>query len=273
MPMEKGSQAALLSLHDIVSCLPSPQQARAGVKERQMFLLGVAFLASVQISSDLRFVQLKLTEKAAQLQDVLKVKVLDVKDQEVLAEAALLKENSETQVLDIPDGGAILVPVQYRPAAARAKDRWWVLCVTCRIVIEQEEREFRRGTLDAILPELLADAVKNPQLNTLRDYYGTPADKRLAVVNSAIWSVPEKWQPDLAGYQWVAPQSKGNRLLGIRVDKFEELPTPQASTACAITVTLVNAGGSDNGAAIGSCVIRYTARWSEKRWVVQLESR
>jgi RNA polymerase sigma factor (sigma-70 family) len=273
IPLENGSQAVLLSLHDIISSLPSPQQARAGVKDRQTFQQGAAFLGTIQISADRRFIQLKLTEKATEVQDVLKVKVLDVKDQEVAAEVALLKETSQTQVLDIPDGGAILVPVQYRPPAARAKDRWWVLWITCRIVIEEEDRQIRQATLDAIVPELLADVVKNPQLKTLREYYGTPADKRLAVVNSATWTVPEKWQPDLAGYQWVAPQSKGNRLLGVRVEKFEESPTPQESNTSVITVTLVNAGGSDNGAAIGSSTIRYTARWSEKRWVVQLESR
>ena len=52
----------------------------------------------------------------------------------------------------------------------------------------------------------------------------------------------------------------GKRLLGIRVDKYQD----------DITLTLVNAGGSANGEVIGGCTIRYTARHVEKGWVVEL---
>ena len=59
------------------------------------------------------------------------------------------------------------------------------------------------------------------------------------------------------------PNFVGNRcqrLLGIRVERTE--PT--------ISVTLVNAGGNDNGAVVGGCTILYKTRQTEKEWTVQL---
>src|SRR5205085_2891974 len=82
-------------------------------------------------------------------------------DQLVAAEVPLVKESAYTQTLEIPDGGTILVPVHYRPPAAAAKDRWWVLAITPQIYIEEEERAERLMELRRLLPWLFGEGMKN----------------------------------------------------------------------------------------------------------------
>jgi hypothetical protein len=89
---------------------------------------------------------LKLTEKAAELEEIQKVKVFVAVGKEVAAELALFKEHTQTRVIEIPDGGTFIGPMLYRPLAARAKGRWWVLSITPRIVIEAEERTIRKAS-------------------------------------------------------------------------------------------------------------------------------
>ena len=114
-----------------------------------------------------------------------------------------------------------------------------------------------------ILPIVLADILKNPRLQSTRDFFGSPADKRFTLVDSSTWAWPEKSRIDVAGFQWTAAKRQGQRLLGIRVDHYE--PATHG-----VTVTLVNAGGSANGAVIGGCTIHYTAHKTDKDWVVEL---
>ena len=224
-------------------------------------------MAGIQVSPDRRAVQVKLTEKATQLQEIQKVKVwvpnghLQGGPKTFDAAVPLLLETTQSQVLNIPDGGTILVAVQYRPRSAQEKERWWVLTITPRIIIEEEERQIRLGALESLLPELVADVLKNPRLKALREMYGTSGDKRFALVDSTIWSRPKDFQPKVAGYQFTPPERAGKRLLGIRVDQFQ---------GADLTVTLVNAGGSANGTAIGGGTLRYRVRQGEKGWVVEL---
>ncbi len=72
---------------------------------------------------------------------------VDNSEKLLVAETPFLKKATHTEVLEIPDGGSILVPVHYRPASVRAENRRWVLRITPRIVIEEEEREIRRAKL------------------------------------------------------------------------------------------------------------------------------
>ena len=149
----------------------SPKQARKGKTERQIVWEGVSFLAGIRVSPDRRFVRIQLTEKAAELQDILKVKTSVLTGQKVDAEVPFLKSHS------FADGGRSgwrlrPCPRAFRPRSAKEKDRWWVLCITPRIVIEEEERVIREGIASPILREVVADVLHNPRLKTTREFYG-----------------------------------------------------------------------------------------------------
>ncbi|MCI0465047.1 MAG: hypothetical protein L0Z62_49635 [Gemmataceae bacterium] len=70
--------------------------------------------------------------------------MVDDKGTAVVAEIVSAKEASLSQARYIPDGGRILLPLQYRPGTVRKNDRWLVAEITPRIYIEEEER-LRRG--------------------------------------------------------------------------------------------------------------------------------
>jgi len=273
--VDNGQEANLLSRQQAVLCGPSPAQQARGDKGPQAVVEGVAFLGRVTVSADRRFVRIKLAEKGTTLQDVDKVKipvwqglgVPDVQepaDKEIVAEVAVLKEATHTQVLTIPDGGSMLLPVHYRPAALQAKRRWWVLAITPRIIIEAEERAILSSQLEAVLPAVVKDVLTNPRLKATRDFIGTGGEGRFALVNSANWTWPESYRPEIAGHKLTPAERKGKRLLGIRVDQT------LATDGLVLTIALVNAGGDDNGAVYGSCILRYHARETEKGWVVEL---
>lgn len=152
--VDNGLTAPLLSRHEAVLCGPGPAQVRRGDAGPQAVLDGVSLTGEVRVSSDRRSVRMTLREKAARLQEVQKVHVpqfilgpggrsADVKDAE--AEVPFVEESAHAQVLEIPDGGSVLAPVHYRPRAAEAKGRRWVLMVTARIYVEEEERQLRRA--------------------------------------------------------------------------------------------------------------------------------
>lgn len=263
-----GEEVAVLSRHQVVRCLASPDQTLRGDKSRQTVLEGVSFLAGIQVSADRRYVRVKLTEKAVAVEAIDKVKGWDGRDRKMEAETPVLKESTQSQVRWIPDFDSMLVPVQYRPRAVQAKERWWVLSITPRIYILEEEQEYKYGTPDAILPALIADVLNNPRLKATRAFYGTPDDKRFALVNSDAWTWPVTCRPDVPGYQMVPAERKGNRLLGIRIDHYPDARKENDNPS--ITVTLVNAGGSANGAVIGGGTIRYTTKSAAKGSVVEL---
>jgi hypothetical protein len=269
--VNSGEDAALLSWHQAGSCLPGPEQVRKRDRVRQTFLEGVSFFAEIVVSWDRRFVRLQFTEKAAELQQIKKVRRITFDGTEAEAEVPFLTQGTHERVLEVPDGGSILVPVHYRPASAKEKDRWWVLGISPRIIIEAEERAIFEGSLEpiqgaALLPELVADILKNPRLKTTREFYGSPDDARFALVSSAALTWPKEFRADVPGYRLVSADGTGKRLLGIRVDKME-YPDPDAKGV--ITVTLVNAGGNANGAVVGGCTLRYAATLG-KGWVVEL---
>jgi hypothetical protein len=99
---------------------------------------------------------------------------------------------------------------------------------------------------------VIADALTNPRLKGLRDLYGTPDDKRFAL--------PKDSKIDVPGFERTPARAAGKRLLGLRIDGGEPV----------FTVTLFNAGGNDNGAAIGAATVRYHARQSDKGWRVEV---
>ncbi len=143
--IDPGQEDLLLDSSKAITCLPSPDQLQKGQKALQTFQEGMSLRAQIQISPDRRFVRLKFMEKSLELESVEKVSVVEGQNgKEVVGEIAFLKESGLSWVRDIPDGGSILLPIQYRPRAARENDRWWVAQVVPRIYIEAEERERRR---------------------------------------------------------------------------------------------------------------------------------
>jgi hypothetical protein len=271
-------EVGLLSRQQSVLCLPSPAQVARGDKGPQIVVEGVAFLGRVSVSADRRYVQIKLTEKSTTIQDIDKVKApawhllekqlegadVQAAAKEAVSEVALLREATSTQSLEIPDGGSMLIPVNYRPAALQKKGRWWVLALSPRILIEDEVKEIRKSSLEAILPAVVKDVLTNPRLKATRDFVGTAGDGRFALVNSPTFTWPETYRPEIAGHQLTPGERKGKRLLGIRVDQAQE------GDGWTLTIALVNAGGKDNGAVFGPSTLRYHARSMEKGWGVEL---
>jgi hypothetical protein len=258
---ESGFETTLLSKHHAVSCLPGPEQIRKGQKDRQTMLEGISFVGGIHVSPDRRYVRIKLTQKATEVEAVEKTKLLiDNEGNETVAETPMIKEVVHTETRDFPDGGTIVLPVEYRPRELRDKNRWWVLTITPRIVIPEEEEQVQHGRLEATLPLIVADILKNPRLKSTREFYGSAGDNRFALINSPAWTWPKELKLDTPGYKVMAPGKTGNRLLGIRVERAND----------EITVSLVNAGGTGNGAVVGSGMIRYTTHETEKGWTVRL---
>jgi hypothetical protein len=262
-----GEKAVLLSRHKVMTCLRSPEQFRKGEDGRQRVLLGFSFIGKFQISADRRFLRVKLKEEVTELQELKKVmaSLPGVSEQKLVAEIPFLSVTTHTRVLEIADGGTILVPVQVRTPDL-GKDRFWVLAITPRIWIGEEERTIEKGALSELLPVVAADILKNPRLKNLRQFYGTPGDQRFALVNSPAWTWTKEDRPDVAGFQLAPGQRTGKRLLGIRIDQYQAGKNGDYT----ITASLVNAGGSDNGPVIGGGTIRYSARSTDKGWRVEL---
>lgn len=289
-----GQEAPFLSHHRVISVPPILEAdkvpaALAGnlLTEPQAVLEGVSFAASVTVSADRRFVKLKITEKATEIDQLPQVQLPplkkpnekgaapDVQEQvqdllDMLRRAGplepVLSETVHAQETDIADGGSRMIAVHVRPRSLQAAERWWLLVLSPRIVINAEERAIQQEALNQSLPALLTDILTNPRLKTTRAFYGSPDDNRFALVASDRWAWPPSEQPlAVPEYKLTPPLRQGKRLLGIRIDDFQWTGKDQSELA--ITVTLLNAGGTDNGAVPGGCRLRYTTRTEKKKGI------
>ncbi len=138
-----GQDAALLSWKKTKRCLPTPEQIRKGERGPQAIEESVSLRIQVHISDDRRYVRARLTEKSVEIEDIEKVNAFDANENEVLAEVAFLKEFTLSQTRHIPDGGSFLLPLQFRPRAAK-DGRRLVAVIVPRIYIEEEERLIRQ---------------------------------------------------------------------------------------------------------------------------------
>ena len=68
------------------------------------------------------------------------------------------------------------------------------------ISIREEEEHRRTEDLKKITPLLVADVLKNPRLKATREFYGTPDDKRFALLDSSDWSWPKDFKVEVAGF-------------------------------------------------------------------------
>lgn len=244
-------------------------QSPRSISGSPVVLQGVSFTTRIYVTPDRRAVRMQLTEKATEIRQVKKVKVMVTNDgKEVDVDIPFTNETTHLREFEIPDGGAMLIPVHYRPKALQDKNRWWVLHIQPRIWIEEEEKLFREQALGEITPLVVADIVKNPRLKATCDFSGTPGDKRFALIDSAAWAWPKEFKADVSDFERAPAKRAGRRLLGIRVDQFQQADKEGDNSV--LTVTLVNAGGSDNGAVIGGCTIHYTAQSTANGWVVEL---
>ena len=268
--VENGLETTLLSRHHVVRCLPGPEQLHRGDKTRQTVLDGVSFQTMVRVSPDRRFIRIKLTERALDLEAVDKVKAWDPRTmEETTGEEPFVKESTHTRTVIIPDGGSLLVPVHYCPRSVQVREKGWALLISPRLSIFEEEQFYRfGGSPDKFFSEVVADILTNPRLKTTRNFYGSPDDKRFTLVNSAAWTWPESLRPAMPGCELVPAERKGKRLLGIRVDHFPDVR--KENTSPDILVTLVNAGGSSNGAVVGGGTIRYQIKSGKKGSSVEL---
>jgi RNA polymerase sigma factor (sigma-70 family) len=117
-------------------------------KELAIAYPGFSFSMTPAIGSDRRRTHIKLTQKVTQLVEWQKVKaeqLLPNQDtKEVTFEVPVVQDSSLTSTFAALDGWPVVVPVQWRPGA-EGKDRVLVLLFTARILIEEEERQIRKG--------------------------------------------------------------------------------------------------------------------------------
>lgn len=143
-----------------------------------------------------------------------------------------------------------------------------------------------------LLEQVLTDILTNPILEDTREFYGTLADRRVALVKESPAGWPTKWQPRIANYEiqflsektpvedfvywhlpagpWIvgAARSAWPRLLAIRLDKLNLQPVRDYDNQ--ISVCLFNVGG-DGGEAgvIGGCIVYYTINRKEGNWLAE----
>jgi hypothetical protein len=141
-----SKEAVFLSYHTAIRCLPSPEQIRKGEKDPQLVLEGVSFLGRFHVTPDRRYLRVKFSENAVEVQSLQKVTLLEDLENKIEAETPMMLETARTQDVDIADGGTLLVAVSYRPRTLRDKKHWWVLSVSPRIYMAEEEEAIRRET-------------------------------------------------------------------------------------------------------------------------------
>jgi hypothetical protein len=266
-------------------------------------LEGVSFEVHPLISPDRRYLRLRITQRAAQLSALEKAKVLDpATGKEVEVETPTVRKTCVSGTVQLPDQGGFLMPVLYQPSGKGNEDKVWVLVARPFIRIEEEVKqgvnldaeaiwagEFPReekpeavkpdrrlpanAQVEQILRAIVTDVLTNPDLKSEREFYGTPADKTLALVDCKEFGWPKGFNPNTHGYHLVElnsdPFANQNRVLGIRIDKFDLKQGKIGPMDTPITVVVYNAGGSANGAVLGGCQVSYVPKRVGKRWTVE----
>src|SRR5207249_4733200 len=102
----------------VVNLLPGD----GGEKQKQKLtgtgLAGVTFKVAAQISSDRRYLRLKVTHDVAQLVRIDKTQKLDpATGKEIEVESPNMSKSSVAGTVQIRDASPILMPVTYRPAS------------------------------------------------------------------------------------------------------------------------------------------------------------
>lgn len=135
-----------------------------------------------------------------------------------------------------------------------------------------------RSDRDQILDALVRDVLVNDFLNDIRADYGTSGNKQVALVSSGRYGIPwpEDYRPRApAGYEVrrVVEGTGGRedqpRMLGVRIDRFDLNQKGTELYREPIQVTLLNAGGTKNGAVAGGCSVYYVPVRKGASWEVE----
>ena len=140
--------------------------------------------------------------------------------------------------------------------------------------------EAPRSDKELILDAILDDVLNNPDFKDIRDSYRTPGDRQIALVSNPEYGVPwpEGYRPTIAEYT-VVRVSEGELsgedkpgLLGVRIDKFDLQHKRSGLFNTPIVITILNAGGSRDGAEFGGCSIFYNPKREGNKWTVEFEA-
>jgi hypothetical protein len=269
---------------------------------------GVTFEVRPLVSLDRRYLRLEISQRVTQWLDVEQKSVENpLTGKEKDAAAGRLRKTTVNVTVQIADGDAILMAVDYQPPGKGSEGKVWLVVARPFIWIKAEADELHREGQELsgksiwaselpkeeedappktrlpleedtkqILQSIVKDALTNPELESTRAFYGTPEDRAFSLGDSDKLGWPKGFEPEVKGYKRVSvrrdPFKDGRRVLGIRLDKFnlkEKATDPRSSP---IEVCLYNAGGSANGEVIGSCTAYYSVRRVGKRWTVSLDA-
>ncbi len=269
--------------------------------EYQTVLQGSTLKATVNVSDDRRSMRLNLTEITTQVLEVRKLKKAMPKlRKEFFVHLPIVKTTSRATSLQLFDVHPFLVVLDYRPENLRKRNRIRVLVTTPIIYIKEEQRQIRREMprlkkkhngkvmplfkpqpqpkpkqlpkepeIDDILRELVVDIVTGEAFARTRNFYGTPGEKRFALVDGkVVW--PKWFQAGLVGYQQlrVVPErsTEKNRLYGITLHTLEIQRKNNKIVGVEISVSISNVGGHANGGVIGSCHVTWRGTKNGKKW-------
>jgi hypothetical protein len=299
-PNERG---VFLSLRNAYQFQAGPGNARPTTAFE-----GFSFSVRPILSPDRRCLRLELFHDVEQLVKLTKGTMIDQKTgKELQIELPNLRKSASSGVIEIHDGQALLLAVDYRP-----KDKVWIVLAEPMIYMEEEQAIIRKLAIKPmphadekpappdpplepekepiqkppvqlpdtdearqILQAVVESVLTDPDLKTTRDFYGTPKEGKFALDDGQIpW--PKDLRPMVAGYTQVQrpPECRfgpQNRLMGVRLDQFG-WDGKKAIKEFSIDVAISNVGGSTNGAVIGGCFANYTAKHAGKKWVAQLNS-
>jgi hypothetical protein len=138
----------------------------------------------------------------------------------------------------------------------------------------------RKEIFDAILNHALTD----PDLESFRHPYGTPGDRKFALVSNDSYGVPwPNWYvPTVNNFRSVrvlegaAQDYSQPRLLGIRLDKFDLSDRPKTDPIRIpdgqIVITVMNAGGAGGKKySIGGCSVYYDTKRTDDKWAIEYQ--
>jgi hypothetical protein len=133
---------------------------------------------------------------------------------------------------------------------------------------------------DELLRAMVHDVITNPALQHTREVYGTPGDRKLALVSNSKCGIPwpTNFNPQVDGYQVVTVLEddknrdwSGPHILGIRIDRLDfagERQRPN-SPGAPLQITVLNAGGVGTQAVMGGCVVYYNPKKHNAKWSVE----
>jgi len=121
---------------------PDPEDAKR--KVMLSGLSGVSFRVRPGVSADRRFVTLEISQQVSQLVSIDKTHKLDVSSgKKVEVESPNRRRSARSGTVNLPDAGALLMPVDYQPEGKANEGKLWVLVARPFIWIEEEEAERR----------------------------------------------------------------------------------------------------------------------------------